>query len=251
MYKYPNSCLVVFKNIFLTLLNLKVEPLAIYLNSDTNDYLQNEINIIIIIFFIILIILFVHLIFRWLRVYSRGQPSSSKPKQPEIKLKKIPTPKFKLMVGGTYLVFERTEKELGQGFKIFKDILRTGTPGLVITRTFPEKIQKKYTLSNTPVIWLSRSKNKHSIAPTNLGTIVEEIKDFAAVHKNSIIMFDGLEYLTVHNDFGRVLKFLHSLEDEIAVHESRLVISLNPTTLNDKKIALLSKEMKVLNLDKK
>jgi archaellum biogenesis ATPase FlaH len=60
-------------------------------------------------------------------------------------------------------------------------------------------------------------------------------------------MFDGLEYLIVHNDFDRVLKFLHSLRDEIAVQNSRLIISLNPKTLTGKKVALLSKDLRVLN----
>lgn len=155
------------------------------------------------------------------------------------------------MVGGTYLVLESTEAETGQGFKIFKDILRSDTSGLLITRTYPEKVLKKYSLGKLPVIWLSRSKSKNSITPTNLGNIVEEIKEYSGKSENLIVMFDGLEYLTVHNDFDRVLKFLHSLEDEIAVHNSRLIISLNPKTLAEDKIALLSKQMKVLNLNQK
>jgi hypothetical protein len=227
-----------------------VEGLVNYSIPWETQFPQGEFNIIFIIFFIILAILFIHLIFRWYRIYSRKQPALSS-KEPEIKLKKIPTPKFKLMVGGTYLVLERSESETGQGFKIFKDILRSDASGLLITRTYPEKVLKKYGLGKLPVIWLSRSKSKNSITPTNLGNIVEEIKEYFSKSKNLIVMFDGLEYLTVHNDFDRVLKFLHSLEDEIAVHNSRLIISLNPKTLAEDKIALLSKEMKVLNLNQK
>ena len=222
-----------------------------YINLNNNSSPQPELNIIIIIFFVILIVLFLHLIFRWFRIYSKGRAGVSQPKEPEIKLKKIPTPKFKLMVGGIYLVLEHSDNEAGSGLKIFKDILRTGSPGLLITRTFPEKVVKKYKLGDIPVVWLSRSNKKNSLSPTNLGAIVEELKDFAKQNKDSIIMFDGLEYLTVHNEFDRVLKFVHSLEDEIAMHESRLIISLNPSTLPKKKVALLSKEMRVLNTYRK
>jgi archaellum biogenesis ATPase FlaH len=155
------------------------------------------------------------------------------------------------MVGGTYLILEKTEKEIGQGFKTFKDIQRNDANGLIITRTFPDKILKKYNLGRLPVIWLSRSKNKNAISPTNLGALIEDIKEFTKKNENSIIMFDGLEYLTVHNEFDRVLKFLHSLEDEIAMERSRLIISLNPKTLSDKKVALLSKEMKILSIEQR
>jgi hypothetical protein len=226
-----------------------VERLFNYLQSENGSFPQGF-NIILIAFFVILVILFTHLILRWLRVYLREKKKTEKPVKPDIKLKKIPTPKYKLMIGGTYLVFERTEREEGEGFKIFKDILRTGSPGLVVSRIYPEKILSRYDLGELPVIWLSRSKNENAIQPTNLGAVVEEIKEFASKNTDSIIMFDGLEYLTVHNEFDRVLKLLHSLEDEIALHKARLLISLNPSTLSNKKVALISKEMKVLNRNK-
>ena len=220
-----------------------------YLQSDSGSFPQGF-NIILIAFFVVLVILFTHLILRWLRVYLREKKKIAKPEVPDIKLKKIPTPKYKLMVGGTYLVFERTEEEKGEAFKIFKDILRTGSSGLVVSRTFPEKVLKRFDLGELPVIWLSRSKNENAIQPTNLGAMVEEIKEFTTKNTDAIVMFDGLEYLTVHNEFDRVLKLLHSLEDEIAVHEARLLISLNPSTLSNKQVALITKEMKVLNRNK-
>jgi len=148
------------------------------------------------------------------------------------------------------MVLESTEDQSGLGFRTFKDELRSGDPGLLITRTFPDKIVKKYALGKLPVIWLSRSKKTNSVTPTNLGTIVEETKDFASPHENSVVMLDGLEYLTVHNEFERVLKFLHSLQDEIAVNNSRLIIPVNPKALTKKKLAQLSNEIKILNKPK-
>jgi hypothetical protein len=225
-----------------------VKQLLIYDNSGSTLNLSPELTLILIIFFIVLILLFIHLILRWYNVYNKNQ-QLTKPQEPEVTLKKIPSPKFKLMVGGTYLVLERTDDDAGSGFKIFKDILRTGASGLIVTRTLPGKVIKKYQLGDLPSIWLSRSKEKgkNTITPTNLGIIVDEIKEFTSHQDNTIIMFDGLEYLIVHNDFDRVLKFLHSLRDEIAVQNSRLIISLNPKTLTGKKVALLSKDLRVLN----
>jgi hypothetical protein len=218
----------------------------IYLDSEASGSLSNEFMWVLIIFFVFIILLFAHLIYRWYRVYSHKH-ESAKDKEPEVTIKKIPSPKFKLMVGGTYLYLERTQKDYGQGFKIFNDILRSGEPGLVITRTIPEKIKQKYNLTNTHIIWLTRSKKKDTITPTNLGNMIEEVKEYTSHKKNSIIIFDGLEYLIVHNDFERVLKFIHSLRDEIAVNDARLIISLNPKTISKNQIALLTKEIKVLN----
>jgi hypothetical protein len=212
----------------------------------SNDGFETEFTWIIIIFFIIFVILFFRLIYRWYNVYNKSH-KLTKPTDPEIKIKKIPSPKFKLMVGGTYLVLEHTDEEVGDGFRIFKDVLRDGTSGFVITRTLPNKIEKKYNLSEVPIIWLSRSKKKNTITPTNLGNIVDEIKEFITKNQNAIVMFDGLEYLIVHNDFDRVLKFLHSLRDEIAVQNARLIISLNPGTMTEDKVALLGKELKLLS----
>jgi len=211
----------------------------------TNGF-ETEFTWLIIIFFIILVILFFRLIYRWYNVYNKSQ-KLTKPTEPEIKIKKIPSPKFKLMVGGTYLVLEHSEEEVGEGFRIFKDILREGTSGFVITRTIPNKIEKRYNLEKIPIIWLSRSKKKNTITPTNLGNIVDEIKEFITSNQNAIVMFDGLEYLIVHNDFDRVLKFLHSLRDEIAVQNARLIISLNPSTMTEDRVALLRKDLKLLS----
>lgn len=220
--------------------------MLIYDITGSTNGLSTEVTWIIIIFFIILILLFLKSIYGWYKLYNRNQ-QLAKPIEPEVTLKKIPSPKYKLMVGGTYLVLEQTEDETGQGFRIYKDILRNGSPSIVVTRTIPEKIKKKYNLENLPIIWLSRSKNKNAITPTNLGNIVDEIKEYISKNQNSIVMFDGLEYLIVQNDFDRVLKFLHSLRDEIAVQNARLIISLNPKTLTRKKVALLRKEFKVLS----
>jgi hypothetical protein len=170
-----------------------------------------------------------------------------KPMSPEVTIKKIPSPKFKLMVGGTYLMLEQKPVEIGQSFRIFKDYQRTGASGLIITREVPNTIRKKYNIKGIPIIWLSRSNHKKAITPTNLGNIIEEVKEFTMGKNNSIIMFEGLEYLIIHNDFERVLKFLHSLRDEIAVNDARLIISLNPKTLSKNKIALIKKDVKVLN----
>jgi len=216
----------------------------------TKYLLQNNSSIdfwtIVYISIIILLVLFLHMIFRFYRLYKKKK-NQNEPKEPEIKLKKIPTAKYKLMVGGTYIILEENSKNITLGFKVFKDVLRSGNPGLLITRMVPDKVKKKYGLKRLKIIWLSRSDSRNSITPTNLGTIVDEIKEYVLKQPDSIVFLDGLEYLIIQNDFDRVLKFLHSLRDEIAVTNARLIVSLNPKTFTEKKIALLTKELKVLS----
>lgn len=174
------------------------------------------------------------------------------------------TPKYQLMFGSSYLIKEDGSGEgIRQGFKIFKGNLHKGANGLCITRTYPTKIQIRYKLDKVPMLWLSRSEGERAkkaqstgsdikvIEPTKLGMLLEEVKDFIQTKDDSIVIFEGLEYLIVHNEFSRVLKFIHGLEDEIALHRSRLILAVNPKVLEDKNWALFEKEFKTLNFHDK
>jgi hypothetical protein len=64
--------------------------------------------------------------------------------------------------------------------------------------------------------------------------------------EDSVILLDGLEYLMVHNDFSRVLKLVHGLNELAAVHQARLIIPMNPLTMDADKVALLKRDLKEL-----
>jgi hypothetical protein len=179
---------------------------------------------------------------------------------PETIVSKTITPKYQLMYGSSYLIIDDGSGDgVDQGFKILKANLQKGANAVIVTRVYPDKIMIKYKLDKVPMLWLSRTEGRTEkgtkrsgldfkvVEPTKLGMLLEEIKEFIHTMDDSIVMFEGLEYLTVHNEFSRVLKFLHSLEDEIALHRSRLIVAINPKALDDKDRVLLEKEFKILS----
>jgi len=196
--------------------------------------------------FALLAVLILYQIYRWYQVYLKSQ--EYKADENKAKVLKKPLPRFQLSFGSSYLILEVKSTE---SYKLFSNYISRNSKGLLITRVFPARIKKQYNLGDTPVLWLSRTQAGKAINPTNLGVLLEEAREFISVNKNTLILLDGLEYLIIENDFERVLKFINSLEDEIALHNSRLLVSVNPKVLDPEKKALLEKTMKVLvNSDK-
>ncbi len=212
--------------------------------------------ILIIIFALCMFILFARMFWMWYKIFKKRQKNAP----PDKIVSKTLTPKYQLMYGSSYLIIEDGSGEgLQQGFKILRANLRQGANAIVVTRTYPDKIMIKYKLDKVPMLWLSRTEGRVGkrpgsdykvIEPTKLGMLLDEIKDYIHTQDDSIVMFDGLEYLTVHNEFSRVLKFLHGLEDEIALHRARLIVAINPKALDDKDRVLLEKEFKILSFGK-
>ena len=194
-----------------------------------------------IIVFACLAVLILYQIYRWYQVYLQSQ--QYKPPEGQAKVLKKPVPRYQLMYGSSYLLLESSATE---SFKLFSSYISRGSKGLLITRVFPARIRKQYKLGSTPILWLSRTQEKKAINPTNLGALLDEVIDFVKSNSNTLVLLDGLEYLVIENDFERVLKFVNSLEDEIAVNNSRLLISLNPNVLDPEKKAMLEKTSKVL-----
>jgi len=142
-----------------------------------------------------------------------------------------------------YLVMEENP---AKSYKLFSDFIDSGYSGLCITRTFPQRVRSNYYFEGISILWLSRRGGTDSILPTNLGMVVNNIKDFMIANEKSVILLDGLEYLIVHNDFEKVLKLVHALDELTAIYNSILIIPLNFQTLDEEKIALLKRELKVL-----
>lgn len=145
--------------------------------------------------------------------------------------------------GTGYLIMEDNPEF---SYSLFSELLSEGHEGMCITRTFPDKIKEKYGLKSTPILWLSRAQDKNSVLPTNLGAILHNSKDFIRKNKNSVVLLDGLEYLVVHNDFSKVLKLIHGLNEVVALNQALLLIPLNPVTLDADKVALLERDLKLI-----
>jgi len=120
--------------------------------------------------------------------------------------------------------------------------------GLVVTREFPETIRRSFNIQVTPIIWLTEAPGEMRVAPTSLAMLTDTIVRFMENNPNSIVLVEGVEYMVTFNDFRKVLKSLDSLNESTWVTKSRLLISVDPRAFDEKELALLERDRKVVKL---
>jgi hypothetical protein len=152
--------------------------------------------------------------------------------------------KYMLEKGHAYLICE--EKPF-KSTEIFIDLVTHGFQGLYITRANPTEVRQKYKLEKTPILWLTDAKDyEKRIEPFNIMELGYTVGEFTKKTENGVILLDGLEYLIIQNDYKRVLKLIHLLEDFVSLRGAILLIPLDPATLEDRELHLLKREMTIL-----
>src|SRR2546428_1070253 len=163
---------------------------------------------------------------------------------PEAEAHLLTKPTYELDRGYTYAVLER---DASQAFEIFKDYVTHGTQGLCITRRAPKAVMTEYGLERTPILWLSRvATEKNAVRPSPPEKVAMAVEHFIEVSEKSIVLLDGFEYLVSHNDFGSVLALLHDLNESVVMRDSILLVPFDPTAFNEREIALVRREVKLL-----
>ncbi len=154
-------------------------------------------------------------------------------------------PRSSLEKGVAYLV----EAEDPDGaYELFVSELAAGQQGLCITRDFPTKIRRRYNLTTTPVLWLSNAEQEFAVEPVQLGKLYHKIEDFLKKAEDACVMISGLEYLIVQNNYHSALKFLQLVRDQISIYDGVLIATISPSTLSEKDLKLIEREMEPLTL---
>jgi hypothetical protein len=118
--------------------------------------------------------------------------------------------------------------------------------GFMITREYPENLRENYKLQVTPIMWLSESPGELRVAPTSLAVLTDTAVRFMETTPNSIVLVEGVEYLITFNDFKKVLKTLDTLNEIAWINKTRLIIAVNPRAFDDKELAMLERDRKVV-----
>ncbi|MFQ6087991.1 MAG: PAS domain S-box protein [Candidatus Methanofastidiosia archaeon] len=160
--------------------------------------------------------------------------------------KRLPTKlKYDLSSMESYLILEeRSEKS----FAIFVDMVTHGIQGFCVSRMHPKVLKRRYGLKKTPMIWLSNIGVRESIDSQDLGKMTHIVSEFLKRAQDSVVLLEGVEYLITENSFERVLKMLHSLNDQIMITNARLLLPLNPKTLSEREFNILKKDFRVLEV---
>jgi hypothetical protein len=139
------------------------------------------------------------------------------------------------------------EKGTEASFRVFASELNSGRKGLIISRTHPEQIREEFGLRNTPIIWLAHRPAKEALSPSNLPLLERTVMRFMRDGRNTVVLVDGLDKLILETSSQRALRFLFALEDEALVRGSRLILSFDPNGLSERDLALLMRNMVVLD----
>ena len=90
------------------------------------------------------------------------------------------------------------------------------------------------------------SSVKNAIRPSPPENVAMSIEHFIVASERPVVLLDGFEYLVSHNDFGSVLALLHDLNESVAIHESILLVPFDPSAFNDREIALIRREVRLI-----
>jgi DNA-binding MarR family transcriptional regulator len=149
--------------------------------------------------------------------------------------------RFDLEEGYLYLVKEDVPM---QSLDAFRDLLRAGYPGHVISRSpdreFGKMLGEEYN-HDYRFLWLSERSDgaQETIMPPRpdeVETLVESIS-----HKNAIL-FDRLDYMVFKNGIERVVSMIQHLRELSYLNNQVIILSMDPSTLETREIRLLEKE---------
>jgi two-component system cell cycle response regulator len=131
-------------------------------------------------------------------------------------------------------------------YQLFSELVKSGKPGLCITRRNPDKVRNMYGIAKTPIVWLTKNKveGQQSIDSTEIFRIYPTIADFVNKVEDGVVLMDGLEYLILDNDFLSVVKLVEQTNDTIMASNSRMVLQLDSDVLEKKEFHLLKRWMK-------
>jgi len=149
-------------------------------------------------------------------------------------------------------IFLIPDYDSADGYKLFTSLVKSGTPGLCITRQNPEKIRDTYQLTKTPMVWLTKNKvhGQQAIDPSELFKLFPTVFDFINKVNDGVILLDGLEFLYLFNDVRSVVKLMEQTNDAIMASSSRMILQLDPEVLDKKEYHLLKRWMKLLPLER-
>ncbi|WP_321429809.1 DUF835 domain-containing protein [uncultured Methanolobus sp.] len=143
-------------------------------------------------------------------------------------------------------VYYRDGLEADESYQMFANLVKSGVPGLCVTRLNPETIRAEYGLLKTPFIWLTKNQESGQpfIGSSELYKLQPVIYNFIEKVDRGVVFLDGLEYLVLDNDIKSVIKAIEEVNDSVMSSNSSMVIHIDSLTLEQKDFHLMTRWMK-------
>ncbi len=153
----------------------------------------------------------------------------------------------RMTTGRSYLVKEFGKSK--QTYLLFKHLTDRGHSGLCVSRTKPTILENEYGFGDVDTKWLTDIylTENNLINPTNVAQINIIVKDFIKHHQRGAILLEGMEYLIYYNGNDSIIKLLFSLNENVMVSESILIVPVDPKSIDPKTLYLLEKDLEVVD----
>lgn len=117
---------------------------------------------------------------------------------------------------------------------------------MFISRLHPDILKQKIGREIEDTIWLSERPGNKNMAPHQLGRIVNRASTFIRVNSSATVLLDGLEYLSLFNQFSQLQIFIEHLNDAVMESHAILVISVDPRLFDQCSLAKIRRFAEVL-----
>lgn len=166
---------------------------------------------------------------------------------PEPVIDYIPVPRLER--SHTYMVEEGRPK---LSLDLFSHEVKEGMPCLLVSRMYPKVListldgKTRKVMESVPNIWLSSQMEEDSINPTDIGILVDRVVRFIEDNEQSVVLLDGIEYLSVNNDFQKVMKAVSRINETVMQFKSIMIIPLEPRAFESNELALLERDVEMI-----
>ncbi|MDD1768904.1 MAG: DUF835 domain-containing protein [Methanomassiliicoccales archaeon] len=146
--------------------------------------------------------------------------------------------------GRTYFVVDqRLDKMLG----IARDLVGAGNNVLCISRFHPDLVNDRWSERGMKSIWLSERPGTRNVPPSQLSRLTQDAASFTRNNPSSVIMLDGIEYLSLFNDFQRLQMFIEQMNDIVMESHAILLIAVDPRLFDSRSLARLQRFAEIVN----
>ncbi len=151
-------------------------------------------------------------------------------------------------------------------YELLQKELAAGRSGICISRISPREIRDTYIIGKTRVIWLTNSeKSGGNLPPSALGLAHDDadedndiyvhpsgsglpsafstVLDFIGGNPNSVVVLEGLEYISAQTKFDTVLNFFQMLNESVKKSGANLIVSVNASAFDPRQFSQLETEM--------
>lgn len=144
----------------------------------------------------------------------------------------------------TYLVVDEKQAKI---LEVAESISNSQEKIMLISRLHPDLVREKISGKIAEAIWLSERPNERSVLPQQLGKLLQRVSTFVKKEKPAVVFLDGLEYLSLFNDFSRLQMFVEQLNDIIMESHAILVVAIDPRLFDRRSLAKLRRFAEIVS----